>query len=89
MWWKEVVKIRDEICGGGNGWFEGFVVRRVSDGADTLFWHDWWCGDAPFRVLFSRFFDLALNKSITIKDMFLKGWGDGGDAWKRRRSLWV
>ena len=53
-WWKEVVKIRDGIGGGGDGWFEGCVVRRVGDGADTLFLHDWWCDDAPFRVRFGR-----------------------------------
>ena len=60
----------------------------VGDGEDTLFWHDRWCGDAPLRVRFSRLFDLTLNKSITVKDMFLLGWGEGGDAWRWRRRLW-
>jgi len=77
-WWKEVVKIRDGVGGGGNGWFHGCVVWRVGDGAYTLFWHDHWCGDVSFRVCFSRLFDLVVNKLITIKDMFLQGWGEGG-----------
>jgi hypothetical protein len=51
------------------------VVRRVGDGESTLFWHDRWCGDVPFRERFSRLYDLAMHKSITVKDMFLRGWG--------------
>jgi len=50
IWWKEVGRIRDGTGGGGDGWFEGCVVRRVGDGEDTLFWHDRWCGDVPFRI---------------------------------------
>jgi len=65
------------------------VARRVGDGANTLFWHDQWCGDVPFRVCFGRLFDLALNKSITVKEMFDQRWGDEGEAWQWRRHLWV
>ena len=75
-WWKEVVKIRDGTVGGDDGWF----TSCVGDDADTLFWHDRWCGDVPFRVRFGRLFDLALNKSITVKEMFDHGWGDEGEA---------
>jgi len=49
MWWKEIVKIKDEVGGAGDGWFSDCVVRRVSDGETTLFWHDRWCGDVSFR----------------------------------------
>jgi hypothetical protein len=75
LWWKEVVKIRDGTVGGGEGWFSSCVARRVGDGEDTLFWHDRWCDDIPLKVRFGRLFDLALNKSITVKDMFEHGWG--------------
>ena len=88
-WWTEVVKIRDVIGGGGNGWFSESVVRRVGDGEATLFWHDRWCGDVALRERFSKLFDLALNKSITVKDMFLHGWGEGGGGWQWRGRLWV
>jgi len=37
MWWSKVVKIRDGIGGGSNGWFSECVVRRVGDGETTLF----------------------------------------------------
>jgi len=86
-WWKDVVKIRDGIDSGGDSWFEGCVERRVGDGEDTLFWHDRWCGDASLRVCFTKLYDLALNKSITVKDMFLLGWGEGGEAWRWLRRL--
>jgi len=88
-WWKEVVNIRDVIGSSGDGWFKDCVVRRVSDGENTLFWHERWCGEAPFCDRFSRLFDLALNKSITVKEMFVLGWGARGEAWRWRRRLWV
>jgi len=34
-------------------------------------------------------FDLELNKSITVKDMFSLGWGATGEGWQWRRVLWV
>jgi len=37
IWWREVSRIRDRTGGGGDGWFEGCVVRRVGDGESTLF----------------------------------------------------
>jgi hypothetical protein len=46
-------------------------------------------GDVSFRVRFSRLFDLAVNKSIIVKDTFLQGWGEGGDTRQWRRKLWV
>jgi len=67
------------------------VVRRVGDGSDTLFWQDRWLGDVPLCRRFDRLFGLALNKHITVADMFMRGWevgemrGDGGDGCGRRR----
>nr|ABN05720.1 RNA-directed DNA polymerase (Reverse transcriptase) [Medicago truncatula] len=54
FWWKEVGRIRGGEGEGGAGWFEGCVARCVGDGEDTLFWHERWCGDVPFRIRFSR-----------------------------------
>jgi len=89
IWWREVSRIRDGNGGGSDGWFEGCVIRRVGDGESTLFWHDWWCGDIPFRIRFNRLFDLVLNKSIIVKDMFSLGWGASGVGWQWCRALWV
>jgi len=54
------------------------VVHRVDGGVDTSFWHDRWCGDVPFRVRFRWLFDLAMNESVTVRNMFLQGWEEGG-----------
>ena len=54
-----------------------------------MFWHDRWCGDISLKLRFGRLFDLALNKSITVKDMFEHGWGEEDDAWQWRRVLRV
>jgi len=64
-------------------------VRRVGNGESTLFWQDRWCGDVAFGERFSRLFDLTVNKSITVKDMFHLGWGQRGGGWQWRRRLWV
>ena len=37
-WWREIVRIKDGIGEGWEGWFAGCVRRRVGDGADTNFW---------------------------------------------------
>ncbi|XP_024632642.1 uncharacterized protein [Medicago truncatula] len=54
IWWKEIGRIIEGEGGGGVGWFEGCVVRCVGDGEDTLFWHERWCGDVPFKIRFRR-----------------------------------
>jgi len=47
-WWREVSRLSGRASVGDSGWFESQVVRRVGDGADTLFWLDRWLGDVPF-----------------------------------------
>jgi len=65
------------------------VERRVEDGSNTLFWHDRWLGDVPLCRRFDHLFDLALNKHITVADMFVLGWEVGGGVWRWRRQLWA
>ncbi|MCI44838.1 YIPF1-like protein, partial [Trifolium medium] len=36
---------------------------------------------------FGRLFDLAKAKSISVAEMFMLGWGVGGEAWVWRRQL--
>jgi hypothetical protein len=50
---------------------------------------DCWCGDVPFRERFRRLYDLAINKVITVRTMFLLGVDVGGEAWQWRRRLWA
>lgn len=61
----------------------------MGDGADTDFWRDCWCGSVPLCERFRRLYDLAINKAITVRNMFLLGVEDGGGAWWWRRRLWV
>ena len=86
IWWREIAKIRDGTGGEGGGWFTDRVERRVGDCVDTLFWRDRWLGDAPLCSRFDRLFALALNRHITVADMYRRGWevgemrGVGGDG---------
>ncbi|MCI98192.1 receptor-like protein kinase ANXUR2, partial [Trifolium medium] len=43
----------------------------------------------PLCVRFRRLFDLAVNKSSTVAELFTLGWGTGGEAWLLRRQLWA
>jgi len=77
-WWREIVRIRDSLGEGSEGWFMSSVRRQVGDGADTDFWRDRWCGPVPLRDRFSRLYALSTNKVVTVRDMFLLGLEDGG-----------
>ncbi|CAJ2651349.1 unnamed protein product [Trifolium pratense] len=86
-WWRELASLRD---GGGaldGGWFGGHISRKVGDGSDTFFWTDPWVDGTTLRERFGRLFDLAENKSASVAEMFMRGWGIGGEAWVWRRQL--
>jgi len=53
------------------------VSRKVGDGENTFFWYDRWLGEVPLCRRFSRLFDLADNKLITVATMFSLGWEEG------------
>jgi len=38
---------------------------------------------------FSRLFDLSVFKVESVFDMCRLGWGEGGDAWRWRKQLFV
>ncbi|PNX88548.1 receptor-like kinase [Trifolium pratense] len=86
-WWREIVRIRE--CADGVRWFRESVSKKVGDGSDTLFWTDSWLGDSALCVRFGRLFELTENKSATVAEMSLLGWGVGGQEWAWRRRLWV
>jgi hypothetical protein len=39
--------------------------------------------------MFGRLFDLTVNKSSSVAEMFAAGWETGGEAWVWRRQLWA
>ncbi|GAU37007.1 hypothetical protein TSUD_150430 [Trifolium subterraneum] len=43
--------------------------------------------ETPLCERFGRLFDLVENKSVSVAEMFLLGWGTGGEAWLWRRPL--
>ena len=64
-------------------------MRRVGDGAKTLFWSHRWIGGILISVRFRRLFDLAENKTITVTNFFSLGLAREGDGWSCRHRLWV
>ncbi|GKU86149.1 hypothetical protein SLEP1_g712 [Rubroshorea leprosula] len=67
-WWKALWKL-DKERGSNEGWVYKGVVKTVGEGNDTFFWHEKWCGDAPFREKFNRLFRLTKDKDVVVKNM--------------------
>ena len=88
-WWQEVGRIRDGDDDMGDGWFGNSVLRRVGDGAETLFWTHRWIGGTPLCVRFPRLFDLTENKDASVATLFSLGLMHGGEGWRWRRRLWA
>ncbi|GAU40836.1 hypothetical protein TSUD_287740 [Trifolium subterraneum] len=86
-WWRTLNQIRDGVGLMDSRWLKDNIITKVGDGRNTLFWTEPWLEDCPFYRSFSRLFDLAENKFITVADMHGLGWGVGGEAWKWRRRL--
>jgi len=81
-WWRVVHSLSRER------WFTDHVNRGVGNGGMTLFWSDVWCGTVSFRVRFSRLFELSVYKGESVLEMSQLGWGEGGEAWRRRLFAW-
>jgi hypothetical protein len=64
-------------------------LKKVGDGSNTFFWTYPWLGGAPLCERFGRLFDLIMNKSSTVAEMFAAGWEAGGEAWVWRIQLWA
>ncbi|GAU40087.1 hypothetical protein TSUD_151310 [Trifolium subterraneum] len=80
-WWRDLNKVRS-----GQGlidprWLADNIVRQIGDGRTTSFWVDSWLEVGPLARAFSRLYDLADNKNISVTDMCANGW-----KWRRR---WV
>jgi hypothetical protein len=70
-------------------WLVDNIVRKVGDGCTTMFWEDTWLLDVPLAVSFSRLFELSEHKEVSVREMFLLGWGADGGAWRWRRRLFA
>ncbi|GLT69135.1 hypothetical protein SLA2020_413110 [Shorea laevis] len=76
-WWKALWKL-DEDIGLNEGWIQKGIAKIVGEGNDT-FWHEKWCGDAPFKEKFSGLFRLAENKDALVNNM---------GEWRNREWVW-
>jgi len=76
-----MASIRDGLGDVGGVWFRDNIVCKVGNRENTLFWSEHWVGSLPLCVQFGRLFDLAVNKFISIAEMFLLGCEDGGATW--------
>ncbi|GAU39187.1 hypothetical protein TSUD_147950 [Trifolium subterraneum] len=88
-WWREIVNIWEGRGDIGVGWFGDCISKKVGEGSGTLFWTDPWLEGIPLSERFGRLFDLAMNKSSSVAEMFDLGWEVGGEAWEWRRQLWA
>nr|GEY85641.1 RNA-directed DNA polymerase, eukaryota [Tanacetum cinerariifolium] len=50
------------------------MKRQVNNGASTKFWYDSWAGTSPFKSLFPRLFQLAVNNDCLVRDIWNNGW---------------
>ena len=70
-------------------WLLDNITRQVGDGVSTLFLVDPWLDGKPLYKGFVWLFELSENKFETVANMFAKGWGANGEAWRWRRRLFA
>jgi len=58
----------------------GISLRTVNVGMYVM---------VPLGDMYHRLFDLYVNKQVTVAEMFVLGWNEGGEALRWRRRLWV
>ncbi|GJY48884.1 RNA-directed DNA polymerase, eukaryota, reverse transcriptase zinc-binding domain protein [Tanacetum coccineum] len=44
----------------------GFILKKMANGEDTLFWEDAWRGDNNFKLLYPRMYALETQKNVTV-----------------------
>lgn len=63
------------------------LEKRVGNGSDTGFWDEFWVGERPLKVSFTRLYNLCLDRFSRVSEMGV--WRDGEWAWvwNWRRNL--
>jgi hypothetical protein len=80
VWWKELVKLDDL---GGLGWFNGEILRKVGNDANTSFWNVNWHGGGSFVSKYPRLFSISSQKEAKVED--IRGAGENWNfLWRRR-----
>jgi hypothetical protein len=76
-WWVDICSVDNN-----NNWFSGAVDLRVGDGKLTKFWTDIWLGDQPFCDVFSRLYNISIQKNASVFE--LGNWNSGQWRWDLR-----
>jgi hypothetical protein len=84
VWWQIVLDVRDGVGQVDSRWMLDNINRQVGDGESTLFWVNPWQEGKPLCSLFSRLYELTKFKLDMVAEMFERGWGVNGEAWKWR-----
>jgi len=74
-WWRDICRIRDGVGFEAGIFYEENACRKVGIGTNTLFCSYRWVGRVPLRERFSRLFNLAVDKWVSVADMEALGWG--------------
>jgi hypothetical protein len=82
IWWSNLNQIRSGEVLIDARWLEDNIIRKVGNMRSTLFWEYPWLNDILLARSFSKLFELAEKKLVTVEDMFLSGWEVDGGAWK-------
>ncbi|GKV49842.1 hypothetical protein SLEP1_g56569 [Rubroshorea leprosula] len=65
------------------------MLKSVGEGSDTLFWHNIWVGEIPFKEKYNRLFRISLDQEAVIVDMGSWNQGKWEWEWRWRRNLFV
>ena len=75
--WHDIIKATYSI-GNIDSSFNSSFIFKVSNGSNTLFWHDHWCGDgARLMDSFPRLYALENVKDCKVMDR----WCFANDVW--------
>lgn len=61
---------------------------QIGDGKTIKFWRDWWWGSEPLSTTFTRLFNLARDKDITVASLRNNGRNYIRNIWKRQLRGW-
>lgn len=50
-WWRDLCSLENLNNGFGERWFLDATSRRLRDGVNTLFWHDYWTNSSGYFLL--------------------------------------
>ncbi|GLT52165.1 hypothetical protein SLA2020_255190 [Shorea laevis] len=87
-WWRDLWSL-DRIFEPRRNWVKEGMLKSVGEGSDTLFWHNIWVGEIPFKEKYNRLFRISLDQEAVIADMGSWNQRKWEWEWRWRRNLFV